>query len=97
MIPLRNELSNKLVAYSIYEQLTNHLIQGLLQRSSAVAPFYGKKFFRKWVKSGCKNTLLGILHYRTVKESFIQLLIHHINNRKQCCGSGSGILDPVPF
>jgi hypothetical protein len=49
----------KLVAYSIFEQLTNP-IQSLQQRTSAVAHlFVGKKIFRKWrkwVKSGCKKT-----------------------------------------
>ena len=52
------------VAYSIFEQLTNP-IEGLQQCSSALgsSPIVGKKFLRKWVKSGHKKSTARICSY----------------------------------
>jgi hypothetical protein len=56
-----------MAAYSIFEQLTSdepHSRPPGPATFIGSSPFVGKNLFRKWVKSGCKNPLLGIVHYR---------------------------------
>ena len=68
-----------MVAYPIFEQLTSDELRSRPPGPATIIgsrPFVGKKFFRKWVKTGCKNPLLEIVHYRK-----FYLAYHQINKR----------------
>ena len=61
-----------MVAYSIFEQLTSDELRSRPPGPATIIgsrPFVGKKFFIKWVRTGSKNQILGIVHFIT--ENFI--------------------------